>query len=78
MEAWEWVDWEAQRGQYLTRLVCCATLKDAFKTLRGTWVEAWEWVDWEAHRGQYLTGLVCCATLKDAFWGHVWLPRTNP
>jgi len=48
VEAWEWVDWEAQRGQYVTGLVCGATLKDAFKTLRGTWVEAWEWVDWEA------------------------------
>ena len=34
------MDWEAQRGQYLTGVGCCATLEDAFKTPRWTWVEA--------------------------------------
>jgi len=36
VEALGMVDWEAQRGQYLTGVGRCATLEDAFKTPRGT------------------------------------------
>jgi hypothetical protein len=65
----EWVDWEAQRGQYLKGWVCCATLKDAFwghawlprtNPWGGPGWKPWTWVDWEAQSGQYLASEVGC------------------
>ena len=63
------VDWEAKRGQYLTRWVCCAILKDAFwgyawlprtNPWGGPGWKPWTWVDWEAQSGQYLASEVGC------------------
>jgi hypothetical protein len=71
---WEWVDWEAQRGQYLTGLVCCATLKDMF------WGHAWLprinlWGSWAKSNNILLAGW---GDISMNIYLRLYIDRFNP